>query len=79
MRHLKNPARIVHGVGMNKGDYRSSASHPFVVKRSVNVLGHDDAPFQAVEKDSFASLRSTDFTSTYKSTPPLIDLRTPRN
>jgi hypothetical protein len=27
---------------------------------------------QAVEKGSFTSLRSTDFASTYKSTPPLF-------
>jgi hypothetical protein len=34
---------------------------------------------RAVEKDLSASLRSTDFASTYrKSTPPLIDLRAPR-
>jgi hypothetical protein len=34
---------------------------------------------RAVEKDPSASLRSTDFASTYrKSTPPLIDLRAPR-
>jgi len=33
---------------------------------------------QAPEKDSYASLRSTDFASTYNtSTPPLIDLRAP--
>jgi hypothetical protein len=33
---------------------------------------------QAAEKDSYASLRSLDFASTYdKSTPPLIDLRAP--
>jgi hypothetical protein len=35
---------------------------------------------QVVEKNSFASLRSTDFASPYeKSAPPLIDLRAPRN
>jgi hypothetical protein len=33
---------------------------------------------QAAEKDSYASLRSIDFASTYKSTPPLIDLHAPR-
>src|SRR4029434_9328526 len=35
-------------------------------------------PTEAAEKGSSASLRSTDFASTYKSTPPLIDLRRPR-
>jgi hypothetical protein len=33
---------------------------------------------QAAEKDPYASLRSIDFASTYKSTPPLIALRAPR-
>ena len=33
---------------------------------------------QAAEKVSYASLHSTDCASTYKSTPPLIDLRAPR-
>jgi hypothetical protein len=33
---------------------------------------------QAAEKDPYASLRSIDFASTYKSTPPLINLRAPR-
>jgi hypothetical protein len=32
---------------------------------------------QAAEKGSYASLCSIDFASTYKSTPPLIDLRAP--
>jgi hypothetical protein len=30
---------------------------------------------QAAEKEPYASLRLIDFTSTYKSTPPLINLR----
>src|SRR5262245_40054627 len=75
--HLKNPARLIHRVGMNKGDHRPRASHPFVVKRSLNMLRHNISPCQAVEKGSFASLHSTDFVSTYKSTPPLFYLREP--
>ena len=33
---------------------------------------------QAAEKDPYASLRSIDCASTYKSTPQLIDFRAPR-
>ena len=44
MRHLKNPARLVHGVGMNKGDHGPRASHPLVIKRSIYVLRHVTPP-----------------------------------
>ncbi len=40
MRHLINPTRLIHRIGMDKRDHRSAASHAFVVKRAVNVSGH---------------------------------------
>src|SRR5919108_2668723 len=40
MRQLKNPARLIHWIGMDKGDHRPLASHTFIIKRSVNVLCH---------------------------------------
>jgi hypothetical protein len=41
--------------------------------------GHLSSLGQTAEKEPYASLRSTDFASTYKkSTPSLIDLRAPR-
>src|SRR5919106_3532280 len=44
VRHLKNPARLVHRIGMDKGDHRPCTSHPLIVKRSVNVLRHATPP-----------------------------------
>jgi hypothetical protein len=52
MRHLKNPARLVHRIGMDKGNHRPGATHAFIVKRSVDVLRHVTPPIQAVEKGS---------------------------
>jgi len=44
VRHLKNPARLIHRVWMDKGDHRPRTPHPFIIKRSVNVLHHDICP-----------------------------------
>ena len=44
MRHLENPARLVHWIGMNKSNHRPRASHPLVIKRSINVLRHVTPP-----------------------------------
>jgi hypothetical protein len=47
--------------------------------RNLALQFHCYTSWQAAEKASQASLRSTDFASTYRdSTPPLIDHRAPR-
>jgi len=40
VRHLIDPARLVHRVGMDEGDDRSLASRPLVIERSVDVPRH---------------------------------------
>ena len=40
MRHLEDPAGLIHRIGMDEGDDGAFASHLFIVKRSVNVIGH---------------------------------------
>jgi hypothetical protein len=44
MRHLEDPARLIHWVGMHEGDNRPGSAHPLVVQRSVDVLGHNATP-----------------------------------
>src|SRR4029453_4450373 len=40
LRHLEDPARLVHRVWMHKGDNRAALAHRLVIKRSVDGLGH---------------------------------------
>ena len=40
LRHLENPARLVHRVGMHEGHHRPGTAHALVVQRSVDVLSH---------------------------------------
>src|SRR5919106_6133775 len=75
MRHLKNPTRLVHWIGMYKGDHRPRPSHPFIVKRSVNVLRHVNDPFFAKSAEGgagslklpFARDEKQDCTNYYRS------------
>ena len=47
MRHLEDPARLVHRVGMHEGDDRPGSAHPLVVQRPVDVIGHKRKPLLA--------------------------------
>ena len=40
VRHLEDPARLVHRVGMHEGHDRPCAAHALVIQRSVDVVGH---------------------------------------
>src|SRR5215472_5725476 len=66
------------GLGALRAAARLSCSNTFrskFGKRWNGLLKQKDSRRQAAEKDSYASLHSTDFASTYKkSTPPLIEL-----
>src|SRR5215472_5046466 len=66
------------GLGALRAAARLNCSNTFrskFGKRWNGLLKQKDSRRQAAEKDSYASLHSTDFASTYKkSTPPLIEL-----
>src|SRR5215813_13319270 len=70
------------GIAVSRAAPKPSCSNTFrskFGKRWNGLLKQKDSRRQAAEKDSYASLHSTDFASTYKkSTPPLIELRAPR-
>src|SRR5215467_12155802 len=40
LRHLEDPARLVHRVWMHEGHNRPALTHRLVIERSVDVLGH---------------------------------------
>ena len=47
LRHLKDPARLVHRVRMHEGHDRTTFAHRLVIERSLDVVGHAAALWRA--------------------------------